>query len=417
MDVARPDLKASKRRRQQIWIAAAVVGVVVVGAGLATLDSAAPVVERESLYTARVQYGEMLRQVRGNGTLVPRDVRFVAAQTEGRVERVLVKAGAVVEADTVIAELVNPEVPRQLEEAELALEEAESDLTALRVRLESDRLNQLANVAQVRADSESARLTADAEGELFEDHIIPEVQYRSSILRAEQLAVRLDIEQQRLDQMEESRVAQMDAQASRVSRARRTVERRTEQLEGLSVRAGMAGVLQAVTVEAGQSVVQGTSIARVARPDLLIAELRVPQAQASQIALGQSVTVDTRSGEVTGEVIRIDPAVVNGTVQVDVGLTGELPASARPDLSVDGEIEIERIPDTLFVSRPAVGGSGAFASMFRVDPDGNGAQRVQVRLGSASVNVVQVLEGLQEGDEVVLSDVSRWDDFDRLVID
>jgi len=328
-----------------------------------------------------------------------------------------VKAGAVVEADTVIAELVNPEVPRQLEEAELALEEAESDLTALRVRLESDRLNQLANVAQVRADSESARLTADAEGELFEDHIIPEVQYRSSILRAEQLAVRLDIEQQRLDQMEESRVAQMDAQASRVSRARRTVERRTEQLEGLSVRAGMAGVLQAVTVEAGQSVVQGTSIARVARPDLLIAELRVPQAQASQIALGQSVTVDTRSGEVTGEVIRIDPAVVNGTVQVDVGLTGELPASARPDLSVDGEIEIERIPDTLFVSRPAVGGSGAFASMFRVDPDGNGAQRVQVRLGSASVNVVQVLEGLQEGDEVVLSDVSRWDDFDRLVID
>jgi HlyD family secretion protein len=417
MDVARPDLKDKRRRRQRLWIAAAVVGVVVVGAGLATLDSAAPVVERETLYTARVQAGEMLIQVRGNGVLVPRDVRYVAALTEGRVERVLAKPGAIVEADTVIAELVNPEIPRQLEEAELALEEAVFDMAALRVRLESDRLNQLANVAQVRADAESARLTAEAEGMLFEDNIIPEVQYQSSLLRAEQLAVRLDIEQQRLEQMAESIQAQVDAQSSRVSRARRTVERRTEQVEGLTVRAGMPGVLQEVSVEPGQNIVQGASMARVARPDLLIAELRVPQAQVSRITLGQPVIVDTRSGEIPGEIIRIDPGVVNGTVQVDVGLIGELPAAARPDLSVDGVIEIERIPDTLFVSRPSQGANGDFASLFRVDVDGSGAQRIQVELGSASVNVIQILNGLREGDEIILSDVSRWEDFDRLVID
>jgi HlyD family secretion protein len=417
MDVARPDLLAKKRRRQQLWMGAVVVGVVAAGAGLATLDSAAPVIERQSLYTARVQWGEMLRQVRGNGVLVPREVRYVAAQTDGRVERLLVKPGAVVDADTVIVELVNPEVPRQLEEAELALGEAESDLTALRVQLESDRLDQLARVAEFHADAASAQLTAEAEGQLFGDHIIPEVQYRSSLLSAEQLAIRLDIEQQRLEQMAESTSAQLDAQGSRVARARRTVERRTEQLEGLTVRAGMPGVLQAVSVEPGQNVVQGGNIARVARPDLLIAELRVPQAQASDIVLGQSVVVDTRSGEVAGEVIRIDPAVVTGTVQVDVGLLGELPAAARPDLTVDGVIEIERIPETLFVARPAVAGSAGFASLFRVDADGNGAQRVQVQLGTASVNEIQILDGLQEGDEVILSDVSRWDDYDRLEID
>jgi HlyD family secretion protein len=417
MDVARPDLLDKKRRRQRIWLAAAVVGVAAVGAGLATLDSAAPVVERETLYTARVQAGEMLIQVRGNGVLVPRDVRYVAALTEGRVERVLAKPGAIVDVDTVIAELVNPEIPRQLEEAELALEEAVFDMAALRVRLESDRLNQLANVAQVRADSESANLTAEAEGLLFGDNIIPEVQYRSSLLRSEQFAIRLDIEQQRLDQMAELIQAQIDAQTSRVSRSRRTVERRSEQVEGLTVRAGMRGVLQEVSVEPGQNIVQGASMARVARPDLLIAELRVPQAQVSRIALGQSVVVDTRSGLIDGEIIRIDPGVVSGTVQVDVGLVSELPPSARPDLSVEGVIEIERISDTLFVSRPSQGANGAFASLFRVDSDGNGAQRVQVQLGSASVNVIQVLDGLREGDEVILSDVSRWDDFDRLEID
>ena len=417
MDIRRDDLKLKKRRRQLLLGAVAVAALLAVGVGVASLEPAAPGVDRSSLWLDTVRRGEMLREVRGPGTLVPREIRWIASTTAARVERIVARPGARVEPDTVILELGNPEVLELQLAAEAALTAAEADYAAQRMTLESLVLDQRANFAAVTADYESARLQAEAEKGLAEKGIISRIQYRRSQLAEEQLKVRVDIETQRLAKLGDTHEAQLAAERARIAQLRNTAELRRRQAEALTVTAGIAGVLQQVPVEAGQQVTPGTNLARVAKPDALMAELRIPETQVKDVLVGQAVRVDTRNGIVAGQVSRIDPAVQNGTVLVDVELTGPLPPGARPDLSVDGTIEIERLADVLHVGRPAYGQPGSDVRLFRLDPESGIATRVPVRLGRASVSLIEVEQGLAEGDRIILSDTSQWDDYDRLSVE
>ncbi len=414
MDIQRSDLKIKKRRKQ---IALAVVaGVVVLGGilGLAKLEPAAPSVERSSVWLDTVKRGEMLREVRGPGTLVPKEIRWIAAETNARVERIVVKPGALVEPDTVVVELSNPEVEDQLLAAKSALAAAQADYTAKQVTLESQALDQRATLAAAESDYEGTRLQAEAEKDLAEKGIIPKINYKRTQLTADQQKVRVEIERERVTKFTQNIAAQLAADRSRIEQFNSTLALRQRQADALKVKAGIAGVLQQVPVEEGQQLVAGTNIARVARPDVLMAELRIAETQAKDVTNGQSVKVDTRNGIVPGKVIRIDPAVLNGTVQVDVELEGELPPGARPDLSVDGTIQIERLPNVLYVGRPAFGQPNGKTSLFVLDADGSTARRRPVQLGRASVSVIEVVQGLKQGEQVILSDTSAWDDRDRL---
>lgn len=413
MDIARPELKQRKRRRR-IMIAG-LVGIAVVGAGigLAALGPAIPSVERSSVLVDAVQRGELLREVRGPGTLVPKEIRWIAAQSAARVEHIRAKPGAQVEADTIILELSNPEVDDQLLAATAAHTAAQSDLAAKRTDLRSRLLDQQSALAQARTDYETARMQAESEQVLAEKGIIPGVQYRKSLVALEQLKYRVGIEEQRVAEFGRNITAQVAAEQARLDQLANTRELRQRQADGLRVRAGIAGVLQRVPVEEGQQVAAGTNLARVARPGELMAELRIAETQAKDIVVDQPARIDTRNGIIGGKVLRVDPAVQNGSVQVDIELTGELPAGARPDLSVDGTIEIERLADVLHVGRPAFGQPDSDVRLFRVDADGV-AERVAVRLGRSSVNRIEIRQGLAEGDRIVLSDTSAYDQNDRI---
>jgi HlyD family secretion protein len=354
----------------------------------------------------------MLREVRGPGTLVPRVIRWIGAQTEGRVERVIVRPGALVTADTVLVEMTNPELMQETEEARYAVVQAEAELAELRLTLENKQLDQKAAVAGAEAEYQGARVQAEAEKEA--GNVVPLVKYQRSELLAKQLKVKRDIEQERLDQFASSVEAQLAVRKAHVEQTRNAYERKRVRVESLSVRAGIAGVVQEVLVEEGQRVLLGANIARVAPPDDLRAELRVPETQARDVQLDQLVRVDTRNGIVEGRVVRIDPAVQSGTVQVDVDLTGTLPRGARPDLSVDGTIEIERLPSVVYTGRPAYGQPNSTVSLFKLVEDGRYAVRVPVELGRTSVNAVEILKGLAPGDQVILSDTSAWDDRERI---
>ncbi len=414
MDIQRSDLKTKKRRRQVAIGATGAIAVLGLGLWLANLDAAAPEVERTSLWVDSVKRGEMLREVRGPGVLVPKEIRWIAAETPARVERIVVKPGAIVEPDTIVLELSNPEVEEAHLAAASALIAAEADLAAQRMTLESQSLDQKANLAGVEADYESARLQTEAEADLAQKGIIPKIQYRRSQLTSDQLKVRLDIEKERVAKFAQTMQSQLAAQRARADQLRNTAQLRDRQLKGLQVRAGIAGVLQQVPVEEGQQVIAGTNLARVARPDVLMAELRIPETQVKDVTVGQSVSVDTRNGVVPGKVIRIDPAVLNGSVLVDVDLEGQLPPGARPDLSVDGTIQIERLPDVLYVGRPAYGQPESEVRLFKLDEESGIAHRVPVRLGRASVNLIEIQQGLEPGDQIILSDTSQWDEHDRL---
>ncbi len=417
VDIQRADLKV-KKRRKQIAFGAIAAAVVLFGTlGLAQLEPAAPSVEEATVWLDTVKRGEMLREVRGPGTLVPKAIRWLAAETNARVERIVVKPGAVVEADTVILELSNPEVDEQLLAAKTQLAAAEADLVARRVDLEGQLLNQRGTLAQVEADFEGARLQAEAEGELNKKGIISDLQYRQTQLRADQLQTRVGLEKDRVAKFGENIAAQVRAEGSRIEQLRNALVLRERQADSLQLKAGIAGVLQQVPVEEGQQVVAGTNLARVAKPDVLMAELRIAETQAKDIVIGQSVRVDTRigpNGIVAGKVVRIDPAVLNGTVQVDVDFDAPLPAGARPDLSVDGVVEIERLADVMYVGRPAFGQPGTQATIFRLEPDSNIALRVPIKLGRASVSLIEIEQGLKPGDKVILSDTSQWDEYDRI---
>lgn len=416
MDIVRTDLKLKKRRKQITSAAAAGLVVLVLTIFVLQLDPAAPGVSRDSVWIDTVKRGDMLREVRGPGVLVPKEVRWIAAASNARVDRVLVKPGAVVEPDTVLVEMSNPELAQQVAEARTALTAAEADYAALKVSLQSSVLDQKAELAKANAEYESARLQAEAEAKLLKDHIIPEIQYKRSLLTAEQLLVRLNVEKERASTMKAAVDAQLRAEDARLAQLRAALELRQSQYDALNVRAGIAGVLQALEVEVGQRISAGATIARVAKPDELRAELRIAETQAKDIQLGQKVSVDTRNGIVAGRVERIDPAVTNGTVQVDVELTGKLPDGARPDLSVDGTILIEKLENVLYVGRPAFGQPESTTTLFKLNDEGM-ALRVPVELGRASVNVIEVRKGLEVGDQVILSDTSAWSEYDRLELE
>jgi HlyD family secretion protein len=414
MDIARPELKQRKRRRQMLYGAGLLVLLVAAGLGLAALGPAMPSVERSSVLVDTVKQGELVREVRGPGTLVPKEIRWIAAETAARVEQIVVRPGASVEPDTIILELANPELEGQLLAANAEVTAAESDLAAKRTSLQSSLLDQLAAEAQAKADYESARMQAESEKTVAAKGIIPAVQYRRSLVALEQLKYRVEIEGQRVAEFRRNIAAQVAAEQARLDQLAATRDLRQRQFDALHVRAGIAGVLQQVPVEEGQQLAAGANLARVAVPGALRAELRIAETQAKDVVIGQTVKVDTRNGIAAGRVTRVDPAVQNGSVQVDVDLVGELPPGARPDLSVDGTIEIERLPNVLYVGRPAFGQPDSEVRLFRVDPESGVATRVPVRLGKASVNLIEIRQGLKVGDRVVLSDTSAWDQHDTI---
>jgi HlyD family secretion protein len=346
--------------------------------------------------------------------LVPVEIRWIAARTNGRVERVITLPGVVVEADTVLIEMSNPELEQSAVNAELELRAAEASYEDLRVRLESGLLNQRAVAASVQAEFNQATLQAEADQELHDQGLIGDLTLKLSQVRAEELATRHELEQQRLEIQSESVDAQLAAEKARVEQMRAQYRLRRDQVNALRVRAGIDGVLQQMPVEVGQEVTPGTILAKVAQPDKLKAELRIAETQAKDIEVGQVASIDTRNGIIEGEVMRVDPAVLEGTVTVDVELIGDLPKGARPDLSVDGTIEIERLENVLYVGRPAYGQAESTIGLFKMLEDGETCVRAQVRLGKSSVNTIEIIEGLVEGDQVILSDTSAWDAYDRI---
>ena len=417
MDIPRQAGKQRKRNRnirRAGLVVAAVVGVALVTLGVSRLKPAAPSVDRATVWIDTVKRGPMLRQVRGPGTLVPEEVRVIAAATEGRVERILVQPGTEVTAGTILLELVNPTIAQEAVDAEYAMRAGEADYNTLKVKMESDRMTQQAAVASVRAEYQQAKLQYDTDALLAKDGLIPALNLKLSKVKADELANRYKIEQQRLEVMARSAKAQLAAQEARISQMRALAQLRSGQVGTLRVLAGTNGVLQQMQVEVGQQVQPGTNLARVVEPQRLKAELKIAETQAKDISLGQQAQVDTRNGVIPGHVMRIDPAAQQGTVTVDVALDGPLPQGARPDLSVDGTIELERLADVIYVGRPAFGQAQSTVGLFKLEDGGQTAVRVQVKLGRSSVSTVEVLEGLQPGDQVILSDTSQWDAYNRI---
>lgn len=389
--------------------------VAIAGVASMRLAPAAPTVDGAPLWFDTVMRGELLREVRGTGTLVPVDTAWIPATTDGRVVRILLRPGAQVRPDDVILELQNPALAQEVLDTRLQLQAAEARLRRADADATTALLAQQAQVAQAEAQYEEARADAEADQALLGDGLVSELQHRRSTSRARSLAAQVAAERKRLEVGTSMRPSQLAEQQADVERMRALLALKTSQLGQLMVRAGMAGVLQAVPVEVGSQVTAGTNVARVADPALLKAQVRVPETQARDVQVGQSARVDTRNGIAAGRVSRVDPAAVNGTVLVDIAFTGATPDGARPDLSVDGIVEVERLADVLYMARPAAGQEGATIGLFAVAPDGT-AQRRQVRLGKASVRHVQVLDGLRAGERVILSDMAAWEQADRLLI-
>lgn len=417
MDIPRPDLLQKKKRRQVVALAVGAAAAVLVTVAVSGLKPAAPTVARATVVIGTVKRGEMVREVRGLGTLVPEEIRWIPAATEARVERLVLLPGTKVTRDSVVLELSNPELELQALEAESQARAAEARFTELRVRLQSQDLDQRAAVARVEAEARQARLRAEADTELAKDGLVAGLNLKLSQSAAAELDNRERIEQQRLAIAGQASEAQLRVQQAEVEQRRAQARLRRSQVEALRVRAGLDGVLQLVPVEVGQRVLPGANLARVARPDRLKAVIRVPETLARDVIPGQKAVVDTRNGVVEARVVRVDPAVQNGTVTVDLALLGALPKGARPDLTVDGTVELERLADVLHVGRPATGQPQSTVGLFRLVKGTSEAVRVRVRLGQASVSTIEIVEGLGPGDEVVLSDTSAWDAVDRIRLD
>jgi len=413
MDIARPDQTRRKRIKRTVYGAAAVLAVGGITLGLSKLKPAAPGVERGTVWIDTVKRGPMVRDVRGQGTLVPEDIRWIPATTQGRVVRILLRPGTEVKASSVILDLSNPQLEQELGDAALKLAGAEASLANLRVQSQNEALAQEAATANIEAEFKKASLQVEANDQLAKKGLVSDMILKQSRLEADQLSARYTIAKKQLASYADSIKARVDVQQSEVEQARAALRLRRQQVDDLHVRAGFDGVLQVVPVEVGQQVAPGANLARVADPSRLKAELKIPETQAKDIQPGQTASIDTRNGIVAGKVVRIDPSVQNGTVTVDVTMTDTLPKGARPDLSVDGTIELERLRDVLFVGRPAFGQEQSAVGLFKLQPDGS-ASRVQVKLGATSVNVVEIRSGLSAGDQVILSDMSNWDAFDRI---
>ncbi len=418
MDIPRPNEARKRRRRRIIYAGLALIVLAVATVGLSRLKPAAPSVDAASVYTGTVKRGPMLREVRGNGTLLPEEIRWIPAMNSGRIEVIHVLPGTAVKPETIILELSNPELVQAAFDAEWALKAGEAQFAKLKVQLDSEALAAEANLAALQADCSVAKLDAEADGKLLQEKLVDALTAARSRTKAEQLTIRCNLEAKRMLTLAESQKAQLAAQEAELARLRAVYELKQQQVESLKVRAGLEGVLQklgeATQLQVGQQIATGANVARVADPKRLKAEIKIPETQAKDIELNQTAAIDTRNGVIPGRVVRIDPAAQNGTVTVDIALEGPLPKGARPDLTVDGTIQLEKLDDVVYVGRPVHGEADSTVTLFKLVEGGKGAVRVPVKLGRSSVNFIEVITGLEPGDQIILSDMSQWDGHDRV---
>jgi HlyD family secretion protein len=418
MDISRPDIKRKKTRRQVVVGIVAVIVLAGVAFAVSRLKPAAPSVERGTVWTDGVKRGPMLRQVRGLGTLVPREesIQLIPAQTDATVVRIRVLPGTKVTPDTILMDLADPELQQKLLDAQLQLKAAQSDFKSLQATLQSTLMDKKAAAAAVNSAYTQDQLQAKTDKQLYDLGVLSGIAYNASKNTADQLTIQQKISQEQIDVNTSAIEVQLASQKTKIDQAKALLDLYEKQEQALQVRAGISGVLAtlATPIQVGQHVTVGTSVAEVVQLDKLKATLNIAETQAHDIQLDQPAEVDTHNGIVPGHVSRIDPTVLNGTRAVDVTLDGPLPPGAVPQLSVDGTIDLERMKDVLHVGRPAFGNENSTISLFRVDADGKGAVRVPVKVGRASVDQIQVLDGLHEGDTVILSDMSRWDNFNRI---
>jgi len=414
MDIPRPNAAKERRKKRIIIASLAVLALLGVTFALSRLKPAAPTLDRNLVWIDTVKRGPMIRQVRGLGTLVPEEIRWIAARTQGRVDRIVLRPGAAVTPESVILVMTNPTVEQAAVDATSQLKSAEAELTNTRVTLQGNVLTAEAALASAKSNYETTRLQAEVNAELFKDGLVPSLTLKSSQVAADDAQTQYEIAQKQYTFAQESIAPKLAVQEALVDQARAQAKLRQDDADHLTVRAGMTGVLQLEPVDVGQQVDAGTNLARVADPTKLKAEVKIAETQAKDIQIGQLASIDTRNGIVDGRVARIDPSVQNGTVTVDVSLTGPLPKGARPDLSVDGTIELEHLDDVVYVGRPAFGQERSTVGIFKLDPDGVYATRTQVQLGRSSVNTIEILSGLQPGDRVILSDMSQYDANDRV---
>lgn len=414
MDITKPRNTHSWRRPRTLWIAAGTTLALLLLVALLRMDRAAPAVDAAEVWTDAATRGEMVREIRATGVLTPRQTRWISAGARATVQQRVVEPGARVEPDTVILQLANPELEAGLERAEAALAGAEAEVAAARTSLRSQLLDQQAQLAQAEAEWRSAEVRAQAHARAHEAGVLATIELRQSEIDEKQRRNRASIERQRVEAFRQNMAAQLSAARARRDESASALEIARQQLEAMQVRAGIEGILQQVEVEPGQQVEVGTALARVARPDDLIARLQVPEVLAKDLLLELPVTIDTRNAMVEGRISRIDPAVRNGSVAVDAVLTDPLPAGARPDLSVEGRIRLGRLDDVVSIARPPLAAPGSTSTLFVIDPESGKARRTPVRYGVASSDRIEVAEGLHEGDRAILSDTSRWDGHDVL---
>jgi len=414
MDIARPDLARTKRKRRLIITFGAVVAVLSISVVVARLKPAAPSVDKNLVWIDTVKRGSMVRQVRGIGTLVPEEIRWIAARTQGRVERIVLRPGAAVTPESVILVLANPTVKQAALDAESELKSAEAELITFKVQLERGVLDAESGLATAKSAYETTRLQAEVNEDLFKDGLVSALELRRSKVAEEDATSRYQIEKKRYAFTQDSIAPQLAVKQASVDRASAQAQLRRDDADALNVRAGMNGVLQELPVEVGAQVQPGANVARVVDPTHLKAEVRIAETQARDIQIEQLASIDTRNGLIEGRVSRIDPSVQNGTVTVDIRLVGQLPRGARPALSVDGTIELERLENINYVGRPATGQERSAIGLFRLADDGVHAERTTVQLGRSSVNTIEILAGLQPGDRVILSDTSQWDSSNRI---
>jgi HlyD family secretion protein len=414
MDVARPDLGARKRKRRLITIIASAVGVVLISIALSRLKPAVPTVDRSTVWIDTVKHGSIVREVRGLGTLVPEQIRWLATNTEARVDKVILRPGAQVEPDTLILELSSPELEQAAHDAESKAKAAEADLTSLRATLQRALLDQEATTAKVHSEYEQARMERQTNDQLAKNGLVADLIYKTSQVKEAELAKRDEIEQKRLAFSKDSIEPQLASKQAEVDQANQLAKLKSDEVDALHVRAGISGVLQQLPVEVGRRVKPGDNLALVADPTTLKAQLKIPETQAKDIQLNEQAVIDTRNGLVKGHVTRVDSAVEQGTVTVDVAFDEPLPKGARPDLSVDGTVELERLDNVVYMGRPAFGQENTTIGIFKLVNGSNDALKTSVKLGKSSTTAIEVLNGLNPGDQVLLSDTSAWDAYQRI---
>lgn len=414
MDVARKNITRTKWLKRLAILIPLAIAVPLITLGLSRMKPAAPSVQWSTVWPGTVKRGEMLRNVRGLGTLVPEEVLSVPAVTEGRIERKLLLPGAMVGPDTVLVELSNPQLLNAMVDAEWQMKAAEASYTDLKITLQNRKLDQQAALESVRAQLTQSKLEADRDEALYKDGLAVEIKAKISRTIANNFQNRLDIDTQRLKANDDSIAAQLAVQQTTIEKMRATYHLRKSEVEALKVRAGTVGVLREIPVEVGQRVAAGMSLAKIVQPTRLKAELKIAETQAKDVLIGQPAEIDTRNGIIKARVSRIDPAAINGTVTVDCQLLEALPKGARPDLSVEGTVELERLRDVMFVERPVFGQERATVTLFKLEPGGRFANQAKVKFGRTSVAVIEVVEGLRVGDQIILSDMSQWDNHERI---